>query len=79
MIIKYIVGIIGFLFVWFVVAVIIGIVMVLVFPPPQGPFIAGIRLDWRNLPGTVLGFLAGIHSFRASIKGPKKREAEEHQ
>ncbi len=34
---------------------------------------AGIGLDWRNLPGTILGLLAGIQSFRASVREPDKK------
>jgi Na+/H+-dicarboxylate symporter len=69
MIVRYIVGAIGFLLVWFVVAVVIGFVMGAIFPPPNGRYIfAGIGLDWRNLPGTILGLLAGIQSFRASVR-----------
>jgi hypothetical protein len=68
-IIRYIVGVIGFLLVWFVIAVVVGFIMVLLFPRP-GEHIAfvGIGLDWRNLPGEILGFFGGIGSFRASIK-----------
>ena len=72
--VRYIVGGIGFLFVWLVVAVVVGLGMAMLFPPGQGAFIAGISLDWRNLPGTILGLLAGVQSFRASIRDPKKNE-----
>lgn len=68
---RYIVGVVGFLLVWFVVAVVIGVVMALLFPLPGRSFVAGIALDWRNLPGTLLGLLAGLHSFRASVARPK--------
>jgi hypothetical protein len=69
--IRYVVGAIGFLLVWFVVAVVVGVVMCILFPPPGKIAMAGIGLDWRNLPGTVLGLLAGIHSFRASVRARK--------
>jgi hypothetical protein len=72
--VRYFVGIIGLLFVWFVVAVIIGLGVAILFPPPGGRFMAGVGFDWRNLPGTVLGLLAGIQSFRASVRGPKKTD-----
>lgn len=66
---SFIVGLIGFLLVWFVVAVVIGWVMVLLFPSASGGYaMVGFGFDWRNLPGTVLGLLAGIQSFRASVK-----------
>jgi Na+/H+-dicarboxylate symporter len=70
---RYIVGIIGFLLVWVVVAIIIGVIVALLFPPPPGDrFLVGVGMNWRNLPGTVLGLLAGIQSFRASTRAPKK-------
>jgi hypothetical protein len=60
--------------VWFVVALLVGMGMAMLFPPLGGQFMAGIGLDWRNLPGTVLGLLAGVQSFRASVRGPKKKD-----
>jgi hypothetical protein len=71
--VRYIVGAIGFLLVWFVVAVVIGMGMAMLFPT-GGRFISGIGLDWRNLPGTILGLFAGVQSFRASVRGPKKKD-----
>jgi hypothetical protein len=65
---RYIVGAIGFLLVWFVVAVVIGVVVGMVFPPSNGHIFAGIGLNWQSLPGTILGLLAGIQSFRASVR-----------
>jgi len=63
---------IGFLVVWFVVATVIGAITANVIPTPSGRFvIAGLDLDWRDLPGTILGLVAGIHSFRASVQSPK--------
>ena len=70
--IRYVVGIIGFLLVWCVVAIVIGLVMAFLFPPTGDRAMVGIGMDWRNLPGTVLGLLAGVHSFRASIREPKE-------
>jgi hypothetical protein len=71
--VRYIVGIIGLLLVWFVVAVIVGVIVGMIFPPPDGQHIifAGIGLNWRSLPGTILGLLAGIQSFRVSVRGKK--------
>jgi hypothetical protein len=69
LIVRYIVGIIGLLLVWFVVAVIVGVIMGMIFPPPSGGYIfAGIGFNWQSLPGTILGLLAGIQSFRASVR-----------
>jgi Na+/H+-dicarboxylate symporter len=72
--IRYVVGAVGFLLVWFVVAVVIGLGMAMLFPPGRGNFMVGVSLDWRNLPGTILGLLAGVQSFRASVRGPKKKD-----
>ncbi|MHA3774491.1 hypothetical protein ACXR0O_23450 [Verrucomicrobiota bacterium sgz303538] len=74
---RYIVGIISFLFVWVGVAVILGIIMHLVFPTSGDRIGAGIGLDWRNLPGTILGILAGIQSFHRSIKDPKNKSDDQ--
>ena len=69
MIVRYIVGIIGFLLVSFVVAVVVGFIITFFVPPANGERVAlGIGLNWRNLPGTILGLLAGIQSFRASMR-----------
>ncbi len=70
---RYIVGVLGFLLIWLFVAVIIGIVMITIFPPGRHAIAVGIGLNWRNIPGTVLGILAGRQSFRASVRGRKKR------
>ena len=72
--IRYIVGAIGFLLVWLVVAVVIGFLMVSIFPMPEGRAFVGIGLGWRSLPGTVLGLLAGVQSFRASVRGPRRKD-----
>jgi hypothetical protein len=69
LIVRSIAGIIGLLLVWFVVAVIVGVIMGMIFPPPSGGYIfAGIGFNWQSLPGTILGLLAGIQSFRASVR-----------
>jgi hypothetical protein len=73
--IRYIVGAIGFVLVWFVVAIVVGFVMALIFPVPGGGRImVGVGAGWRNWPGTVLGLLAGIQSFRSSVRGSKKND-----
>lgn len=65
---RIIVGVIGFLLVWFVVAVVIGFVIALIFPVDGSRAFVGIGFGWRNLPGTILGLLAGLQSFRASVR-----------
>ncbi len=74
MVVRGVVGLAGFLLCWLVVAVVVGLAMFLIFPPLHGPpyTMVGSVLDWRNLPGTVLGLFAGIHSFRASMKEPRE-------
>src|ERR1035437_7025686 len=72
--VRYIVGAVGFLIVWFVVAVVIGFIMEIVFGPAGGRSFVGIGLDWQNLPGTLIGLLAGVQSFRASVREPKKKD-----
>ena len=69
---RYIVGAIEFLFAWCLVAVVVGSVLVYFFSPPRGTeraFIFG--WDWRNLPGAVLGLLAGFQAFRISVRRPR--------
>lgn len=76
-IVRYIVGVIGFLLVWFVVAVVFGAIMAMIFPRPDERVVfVGIGLDWRNIPGTILGALAGIQSFRASVNERKKQSVK---
>jgi hypothetical protein len=72
--VRYVVGAIGFLLAWLVVAFVIGGGVAMLFPPSSGGFIAGFSLDWRNLPGNVLGLFAGIQSYRASVRGPQKSD-----
>ena len=72
---RYIVGVIEFLFGWCFVAVVVGVVVMYFFPPLRGEtprFIIG--WDWRNLPGAILGLLAGIQKFRASVRGSKEKD-----
>lgn len=59
-----------------VVAVVVGFVMVVIFPV-DAKEVAGSSGGWRNIPGTILGLLAGIHSFRASVKNPKRGTRDE--
>ena len=73
---KYFMATFAFLFMFVGTAIVCGIIMNMVFPPSHDIFFAGVGLDWRNLPGTVLGLLAGIHSARVSIRKAKDREAK---
>jgi hypothetical protein len=69
---RYMVGAIEFLFAWCVVAVLVGLLVMYFIPAPRGEepmFIFG--WDWRNMPGALLGLVAGIQRFRASVRGPK--------
>ncbi len=66
-ILRIIVGVMSFAFVWFFTAFFLGLGMAMLFPP-GAPFVTGIGLDWRNLPGTVLGILAGLHSYRRATR-----------
>jgi hypothetical protein len=72
--VRYIVGAIGFLIVWFVVAVVIGFIVEMAVGPAGGRSFAGIGLDWQNLPGTLIGLVAGVQSFRVSVREPKKKD-----
>ena len=62
--VNYIVEAIVFLLVWFGVAVIVDLIMFVSFPPAK---IVGIY-DRRILAGVILGLLAGIQSFRMSVR-----------
>lgn len=77
---KYITAAIAFIFVWFVSSLLIGFILVLIIRPDRPVFI-GIGFDWINLPGTILGLLAGLHSAKATIrtanaKASKKKEKD---
>ena len=71
---KYIAPAISFLFALFGVAFIVGLALVMIFPP-EGIAVVGIGLDWRNLPGTLLGIWAGIHGWKASMRSAQKKNA----
>jgi hypothetical protein len=73
-ILRYFFGTIWVLFVWLMVAVIVGLVVALIFPPHGDRVLVGVGLDWRNLPGTILGFFAARQSWRkhVSLKTSKK-------
>lgn len=64
---RYFFGTIWVLFVWAMVALIVGTALVMLFPPHGNTVIVGVGLDWRNLPGTILGFLAARQSWRRHV------------
>lgn len=70
--VRYVVGVISFFLVWFVVAVVVGLVINMISPPPGGTTTIGIGWSGRSLPGTLLGLLAGAQSFRASIRDRRR-------
>ena len=77
---KYVTATIAFLFIWLASAFLIGLVIAM-FVKVDHPIMIGIGFDPLNLPGTIIGLLAGIHSARATIrkanaKAAKKAERE---
>ena len=73
-VVRYIVGVVGFVLVWLIVAVVVGTGMAMLFPPSGASVVmVGIGPNWRNIPGAVLGWFAGIQSFRASTREHKKK------
>ncbi len=60
-----------FLFSFIGVAFITGLALLMLFPAEK-PVVVGIGVDWRNLPGTILGLWAGVHGWK-SVR--KKEEA----
>jgi hypothetical protein len=76
---KYITAGISFLFIFFGVAIIVGIVMVMVFPSEQERVLVGVGTNGRNLPGTILGFLAGIQSWRVSIRKAEEKNLKRNR
>jgi hypothetical protein len=74
---RYFFGTIWVLFVWLMVAVVVGFIILLVFPPSGGDnVVIGIGLDWRNLPGTILGFFAARQSWRTHVRRPTQMPAQ---
>ncbi len=75
---KYVVAASGFVLVWLVVAIVCGFVMEIIFWSP-GDLAFGIGIDWIYVPGIILGLLAGIHSWRASIRMVGEAEARKQE
>lgn len=71
---RHVVAAIIFLVIWAGLAFVFGLVMDVDFPP-RGPklVLGGIDVDWRFLPGAVLGFLAGVYCWRASLRWWKRK------
>jgi hypothetical protein len=71
--IRYLVGIIGFLLVWGVIAAVVKVLVIYFISPGQHSFtIPGNSWTWRDVPGNVLGVIAGIQSFRVSTRDPRE-------
>jgi hypothetical protein len=76
--IRYVVGVIGFLFVGFVVAVVVGFIVTFFVPPKEGRIVGlGIGMDWRNLPGTILGCLQAYSHFERLLENRRRRMINE--
>jgi hypothetical protein len=73
-VLRYVVATMAFLLVWPIVAVGVGMLIAVIFPPREGQFFLGVWLDWHALPGLVIGFVAGVQVFRRVIRAPKARE-----
>jgi hypothetical protein len=71
---QYFTALFTFLFSFFGLAFIIGLALLMIFPT-KGPAVVGIGMDWRNLPGTLLGLWAGVHGWKTVMR--KAREKEE--
>jgi len=73
-ILRYLFGSLWFLLVWLMVAVLVGFVLMVVWPKQSsGPAGVGIGLDWRSFPGTFLGFLAARQSWRVHVRRPAQK------
>lgn len=59
------VGILGAFVAWWSSVVLIGLLMYAIWPPPPGPFGAGISLEPQNIPGNAFGFVLALYAFRA--------------
>jgi hypothetical protein len=71
-IVRVLFGLVVFLFVWFAVAAVVGSVMVRMFPASEG-FLEDV-VNWRNLPGSMLGIFAGAKAFRAIVRALEPKE-----
>jgi hypothetical protein len=69
-IIREFVGILGAFVAWWALAVMVGLLMYAILPPTTSSFGAGVSLDLQNIPGNMIGFIAGLYAFRAVTKRP---------
>ena len=77
---RYAAAGVNFVLMWAMVALVVGIVVHMIFPHPDpsgsaGPESPGLLrgflelvLDWRNLPGVLLGLILAVRSARASLR-----------
>lgn len=72
---KHIAPLFSFLFSFFGVAFIVGLALLLVFPTKEAA-VVGIGIDWRNLPGSLLGIWAGVYAWKASIRSAEAAKAK---
>jgi hypothetical protein len=72
---KYFTATFTLIFMFIATAIVCGLIMNLLFPPAHDTFLAGVGLGWRNLPGTILGLFAAIHSAKVSLRKGSQREA----
>jgi hypothetical protein len=76
-VLRYILGTIGFVFVWLAVAWAVGYIVSLVFPGPGSGGFADDVINWRTLPGSVLGIWLGHQFFRFVVKAAKRKPASD--
>ena len=68
-VLRYLFGSLWCLFVWLLVAGFVGFAVLLVFPTAGGESsMVGIGMDWRNLPGPLLGLVAARQSWCTHVK-----------
>ena len=67
---RYLFGTLWCLFVWLCTAILVGVIVTLIFPPAGDHVHLGVGTDLRNLPGTILGFLAAVQSWRKHVRKP---------
>jgi hypothetical protein len=68
---KYVIAVIGFLVVSVVMAFACGLIMETLLPAEYP--IPGVGIDWKFLPGIVIGLLGGAQSWQASLRVVQKR------
>lgn len=71
---KYFLAMVSFLFSFISVAFIVGIFVLILFSPSPQLALVEVGLSWKILPGTILGFWAGIHSARVALRSAEDKE-----